>query len=78
MNLNYMEALREVHEDVLDSLREKYGADKVQKVDNLGQSTTERMLKGECVEGVENWMYDVVSDFERLLFEHPKVSIPRH
>lgn len=73
-----MNALEEVRQEVLAQLREKYGDDKVQQVDDLGENTTLRMLNGEDVEGVESWMYDVVQDFQTMLLFHPRVKVTQH
>lgn len=76
MNSRELEKLEEIRQEILTSLRNKYGADKVQQVDNLGEATTMRMLEGEKVPGIEQWMYDVVQDFESMLLSHPGLTFP--
>lgn len=76
MNTRELERLEEIRQEILTSLRNKYGADKVQQVDDLGEATTMRMLDGEKVPGVEQWMYDLVNDFQSMLLSHPSLTFP--
>ena len=72
-----MYALEEIRQEILKALREKYGEDKVQQVDNLGEDTTLRMLDGEKIDGVEQWMYDLVEDFQSMLLSHPRLAFKK-
>ena len=68
--------LEEIRQEILEALRQKYGADKVQQVDDLGDSITGRMLDGEQIPGIESWMYDLVNDFMSMLLSHPGLTFP--
>ena len=68
--------LEEIRQEILNALRQKYGADKVQQVDDLGEAITLRMLEGEKIDGIEQWMYDIVNDFESMLMSHPLLKFP--
>lgn len=78
MTQEELDVLNDARLDVLRQLREKYGDDKVQQVDDLGEATTMRMLNGEKIYGLEQWMYDLVFDFQELLLSHPSIHITRH
>ena len=71
-------ALEQIRLEVISALNEKYGRDKVQAVDDLGESITTRMILGEKIEGLADWMYDIVNDFSDMLATHPKLNIPVH
>lgn len=76
MNETELLELSKIHQEILKTLREKYGDEKVQAVDDLGQETTTRMMNGEKIEGLEPWAYDIVDEFVSLLRCHPKISYP--
>lgn len=76
MNETEMNELSKIHEEVLTTLRNKWGDEKVQAVDDLGQETTTRMIYGEKIEGVEPWAYQIVDEFVSLLRNHPRISYP--
>ena len=67
-----------IHQEVLESLREEFGDDKVDKVDNLGSEVKMRMIQGEKVPGIPEWMFEVVDKFQELIISHPRVEIPIH
>lgn len=71
-----LDTLEEIRQEILKSLCQKYGEDKVRQVDNLGSEITSRMLDGEKIEGLEQWMYDVVNDFQSMLLSHPSIFFP--
>lgn len=73
-----LEQLERIRQQVMSALVEKYGEDKVKQVDGLGQDITWRMLEGEVVPGIEQWMYDVVNDFQSMILSHPNIKIPLH
>jgi len=76
MNEADLPKLEAIRQEILEALRQKYGADKVQQVDNLGESITGRMLDGEKIPGIEPWMYDLVNDFMSMLMSHPGLTFP--
>ena len=76
MTTKELDRLEEIRQEILANLRAKYGVDKVQQVDNLGEVTTLKMLEGEQVLGVEQWMYDLVNDFQSMLLSHPDMIFP--
>jgi hypothetical protein len=67
-----------IHKEVLEALRDEFGDDKVQQVDDLGGETTLKMIHGEKVPGVPEWMYEVVDKFQELIVSHPRVKITMH
>lgn len=73
-----LEQLERIRQQVMSALVKKYGEDKVKQVDSLGQDITWRMLEGEVVPGIEQWMYDVVNDFKNMILSHPNIKIPLH
>lgn len=77
MNEYEMSELSNIHQEVLTTLREKWGEDKVQAVNDLGQDITTRMMCGEHFEGLEPWAYEIVDEFVSLLRNHPRISYPK-
>lgn len=76
MNDAELNRLEEIRQEILDKLKAKYGADKVQQVDDLGEAITMKMLEGEKLEGIEQWMYDLVNDFQSMLLSHHSIYFP--
>lgn len=77
MNQAELNTLEQIRLDVLEQLRTKYGDEKVQKVDDLGDAITSRMIYGEVIEGIPQWMYDIVQDFVSMISNHPNVILPK-
>lgn len=70
--------LEEIRQEALAALVKKYGQDKVQQVNLLDANITWRMINGEQILGIEQWMYDVVNDFQNMILSHPAIKIPIH
>lgn len=70
--------MEEIHQEILEALRSEFGEDKVRQVEDLGDKITTRMLNGEKVLGVPEWMFEVVDRFHELIISHPQIEIPIH
>ena len=73
MNEAELAELDRIRLEILEILKAKYGADKVQQVDDLGEEITMMMLEGKKIEGLEQWMYDLVNEFQSMLLSHPSL-----
>lgn len=76
MNEVEMHVLEEIRQEVLEQLREKFGYDKVQQVDDLDPIITSKMMLGERFDGLPDWMYEIAEEFQSLIISHPKINIP--
>jgi len=76
MNDTELARLDEIRLEIIEMLKKKHGADKVQAVDDLGDTITLRMMNGEVIPGVEKWAYNIVNDFEAMFLSHPGLVFP--
>lgn len=72
-----LKQIEEARLEVIEKLKEKYGDKKVQEVDNLGADKVMQVLSSDVnnIPGVQNWMYDIIRDFQNMLLSHPKIGL---
>lgn len=73
-----LQVLENIRLEVISQLIKKWGADKVVRVNDLGEEITVRIINGEIIKGLEDWVYEIVSDFREMIEDHPRIDITVH
>lgn len=67
-----MSHLEQIHEEAIETLKNKYGDEKVDWVNNnLKPNITMAVIEGQRFDWMPQWAVDIVQDFEELIVKNP-------